>query len=176
MQLRKGVLTTVGSQPVVGAHRHLNVSVPAVSWASGLSLGPTVVQGCMQDLSQAGLELLEVPWSPAIHLQEAWSLLCLPLSKHHGCRGLFLSGFRQFHLGNASLQSQGTAHLKESQAASPPQTLTAGGLALRSILAPAASRQSTSHLLQRQSQMGLLKITPQPSPSRVPLLRDARRG
>lgn len=37
MQLRKGVLTTVGSQPVTGAHRHLNIGVPAVSWGSGLS-------------------------------------------------------------------------------------------------------------------------------------------
>lgn len=37
MQLSKDVLITVGSQPVMGAHSNLNVSVPTVSRGSRLS-------------------------------------------------------------------------------------------------------------------------------------------
>lgn len=54
------VQDTVGSQVVMVAHRHPNVSVPVVSWGSGLSWW--LAQGCR--LSQVGLELSEMSWSP----------------------------------------------------------------------------------------------------------------
>ena len=65
----------------------------------------------MQVLSQVGLELLEMPWSPATASEGMVSSLFASVQLSHMLQ-TFLSGSRPLHFSNASLQSQGTAHLK----------------------------------------------------------------